>query len=822
MSGARADTPAVSPTRVASVAEDLYRLLPTHVRQVDLAAGSALRALFDVLAQASTEMDAELDAYYDALFVETADPTSLPYLAALVGAIPLQPLPPGARFDERAYTANTVRYRRGKGTSRVLEALATDVTGCGAVAVEYFLRVSRLQHLVDVRPERPATGHLVDGDTGARAGTAFDRLPRLLDVRDVRPRRGRPAGRHGVPSLGVHVLRPVVPVFPAPPGEALSARAIAGVPQARRWPVGTASPAGFFQLAAQPGAPLRLFAADRQADAADGRPQSRDLADRLRRLPLHRETDELRRSTLEGRPPRFDGRPWFDDRGQPFRVFVRSAGSTSFTPVPPERLRVANLEDPPPARPPAKMPYRWWVPGATQAEQKSGQAPITCAIDPETGRLVMSLPEPGEADIDEVRVAYGTGHGAAIGAGAQERADPEQPFEIRGGGPAADLVWVVDPSVAAAGSEETGSRNVPSLGQALGEVAARGAGRRSFVLLTRCDVEGAVAGASTIDVVVPPGSEVHLVAAEWRAPSVAPGLAADDGSRGFVVRRERRFTVDAPLKVQRGTGPSTAEAGRLVIDGLELTQGLRLAARSVSGLDLRHTTLRSPGSVALTTTGELTAVRVSLRRCITGPLRLGTEATLMTGDLTVCDSVVATDGSSAEALAAPRLDTHLRNVTVVGRSSMRSLDGTNVLFAEPVTVTRRQSGCVRYSFVPEGSSPPRRFRCQPQLALTAAREAKGSPLSVTEATRVRVSVEPVLLDTSLDEPTLGMLHELCPEAITLGGEDEAAMGAFASVGDGIARANLVALFEDFVPFALRAGVVDDTRSAAVAQRRNTP
>ena len=433
--------------RVAAVAEALYALLPAHVRLRDRASGGALRALVGVLALPSAEIDAETDAFYDALFVETAGPAALDAIAALVAATPLRAMPPGAAIDQRAYVANTVRYRRGKGTARVLEALAADVTGLGAVAVEYFQRLARLNHLLDVRPDRPGTALLVDGDTAARAGGAFDLLPRLLDVRPVtRAHRDRPAGRHGITAIGVHVVRPVAPTFPAPPaapGTAVPASSLAGVPVARPWPPGGVATPGYYQLAAQPGAPLRLFGPDRRADAGGGRLRERDLGDRLRRLPLHQETDELRRAFLEGRPPRLPDRPWFDEAGAPFTVFLRRSGDPTFTRVPPAQVRIANLENPPAppgARQPATRTYSWFEPGPTDAVAKTGDYPVACAVDPVTGRIVVAEPAPGANDVAEVRVAYGTGLGRAVGTGAADRGDPEQPFEIRDRGGAVDLV----------------------------------------------------------------------------------------------------------------------------------------------------------------------------------------------------------------------------------------------------------------------------------------------------------------------------------------------------------------------------------------------
>ena len=60
------------------------------------------------------------------------------------------------------------------------------------------------------------------------------------------------------------------------------------------------------------------------------------------------------------------------------------------------------------------------------------------------------------------------------------------------------------------------------------------------------------------------------------------------------------------------------------------------------------------------------------------------------------------------------------------------------------------------------------------------------------------------------------------EAIRLGGEGETEMGVFSAAAEGLRMANLTSLFDDFVPFGLEAGLIDDTRSSAVATRRNRP
>ncbi len=810
--------PDLPQARIETVAEALYALLPVHVRQRDIAAGGGLRALIGVLARSSAEIDAETDAFYDALFVETAPEAALAQIGALVGAPLLRPMPPGSGIGSRALVANTIRYRRGKGTARVVEDLAADVTGLAALAVEYYQRLSRLAHLIDPRPERPALALLVPGDSAARAGSGLDALPRLLDLRRIAPsgRRG-PAGRHGIAELGLHLLRAAVPAFPAPEGTALAAADLAGVPVMRPWAPGGVAQAGFFQLSAQPERMLRLFNPDRSADAAAGRPGATDLPDRLRRLPLHAETEERRAAAIEGRAPQLPARPWFDGRGNPFTLYLRR-GAGGFVRVPPERLRIVNLETPPAGRPAATLTHRWFAPGPVLHDDP---APIDCAFDPVTGRLVTPAPADPADEVTEVRIACGTGIGRPIGAGPQDRNDPDELFDLYDEGGLTHVIRLVDAEAPETGAAGDARRSVATLAKALAEVKALGAGKRSVILCLRCGIEPGPGGPAQLVIWVHPESELHLLAAQWRDPIIGPGAAASL-PLGFIVRRDRRLTLDAPVVVRRATTSAAKRAGTLVIDGVEFVRGMKLAVGSVGDCRIRHSTIRAPGAVALTATGGLTAATVTLDSVLCGPVRLGSAAISVTGGFTASDSLFAADGAAMPALDLPDMDTALCNVTLLGTASLRALDATNVLFDGAVAVTRRQSGCVRYSYAPPGAQLPRAFRCQPDLALAAAAAAKGAALSAAERLIAAQSVTPVYLDRDLDEPLVAMLHPLCPEAIRSGGEDGAGMGCFSAAAFGIARDNLQSLFPEFLPYALDAGVIDDSRSGIVAARRNRP
>lgn len=803
---------APSAARIEAATEDFYGLLPAHIRTVDAARGNPLKALIAVLAGGAAEIDGEIDTLLDSLFIDTAPEGALADFAALVAAEPLRPLPEGAGHNARAYIANTLQYRRGKGTARVLEALAADVGGFGAVAVEYFMRLARTQHLIDLRPERPGTAMLVPGETAARTATAFDRLPRLADVRSI----ARAAGRHHVPNVGVHLLRPIVPAFPAPPGTGLAAADLDGVPVARPWLNGTTLVPGYFQLAAQPGEPLRLFNPDRRAESGGGRVIETDLRDRLKRLPLHLELEERRRADLEVRPPRLGETPWFDDSGQPFTIFLRTAAAGAlFERVPPEQILIANLEAMPTpvgARPAATKNYKWFtnaVAGGAPPPQPvphSANHRIRCAFDPVTGRLIAAPPVGNAKEVADCRIAYGYGIGREIGAGPQDRNDDDVPFDILDTADLQHFVRVVDAEAPATAP----SNVVKTLAAALVDWKTAGVGKRGLIVLVRCDLDSS----GSLGVAVHPGSELHIVSAQWRPRT---GLR-----HGYVIRNDRIFTIGGQLKVE--PQPVGTKGGALILDGLEITGGVLLGARAVSSLTVRYCTLRAPGAAALDTTTALNDTDIVIHRSIVGRIRLDLGAAAASGSLAIVGSLVSADGFAGPAITAATLDARLNDVTVFGPCTFKSLEATNVIFdaTSAVAVTRTQMGCVRFSWVAPGSKTPRRFRCQPDLAIQSAEARNGAPLTAAERSAAALGATPIFLDTGLGEPTVAMLHPLTSAAIASGGEGDSEMGVFSASAERLRMSNIESLFDDYVPFGLEAGLIDDTRSTAVAQRRNRP
>lgn len=801
----------------------LFSLLPTHIRAVDAASGRSLEALFRILAEGDAEIDAAIEALFDNQFIETADPDTLDHFAALTGTPRLSPLPAGAAHNFRSFIANSVRYNRGKGTARTLEQLAADVAGFGAVAVEYFQRQAKLQHALDFDIPRPGTAALVPGETAALSGRAFDTLPRVTDVRSI----DGAQGRHHFDNVGLHVVRFATPTWPAPTGAKIASADLAAVPEARAWEPAGSAHAGYFQLAAQPSERLALFNPDRRDMGRFERPDMTDLADRLRRLPLYLETAGRRHAAIEGRPFEASGETWFGADADPFVLYFRRTGETDFSAVPSEEIKIANLEDAPVPvgfRPDPIVSHDWFASGSHAPTANSGTHPIACAFDPVTGRLVVSKPAAGQPDVAEVRIAHSFGRGALIGGGPYERNAADVPFEVIDRAGVTNFVRVVDRLSVPSGGASAGRRTVQSLAQALSDWAAHGAGKTGWIILTRCDREHLPGAATEFEVALHPDTSLSVVAAEWR-PNVdkANGVVFDANLAGFLVRRERGAVIEGAVVLHASAAPPPdGRAGQCTFDGLELTKGLQLRKDACDRLDLRHCTVRNPGSTAIGTSAALTGCEIVIDRSILGKCRFDFGSAAAQARLSISNSILFGDAAGAPVLAARSCDTEMCGVTLFGEVLVRSLDATNILFTEPVETVRRQAGCVRYSFVPPGSTTSRRFRCLPDIALARRAEERGNALTAEERTSEVLGSRPVFLDTEPDAPGFAMLHSLCPDSVALGGEGESEMGAFALTATRLRLRNMTRLFDRFLPFGMRAAILDDTQSRISVEQGNRP
>jgi hypothetical protein len=168
------------------------------------------------------------------------------------------------------------------------------------------------------------------------------------------------------------------------------------------------------------------------------------------------------------------------------------------------------------------------------------------------------------------------------------------------------------------------------------------------------------------------------------------------------------------------------------------------------------------------------------------------------------------------------------NSTIIGKLCTARLDlASNTLFlarlgpadkwAHPVVSDQNQQGCVRFSFVPLNAIVPRRYRCQPDLAvasaITAADVPKGTltdadKRAITVATQARM--RPAFTTLRYGQPGYCQLGSYCPKEIRAGAEDESEMGAFHDVFGPQRESNLKIRLQEYLRFGLEAGIFYST------------
>ena len=205
-------------------AERLYALLPAVYRIRDDRQGRPLQALLALIAQELEALEENVDQLYDDQFIETCSAWAAPYIGDLIGYRTLLGTDPGIA-SPRAEVANTIAYRRRKGTAAMLEQLACDVTGWPARAAEFFEQLATTQYMNHVRLYAPATAEVRSTPRMLELGGPFNRVEHTAEMR--RPEGG--SGRYNIPNVGIFLwrLQPFrltnVPLT-ADPGDALGRR----------------------------------------------------------------------------------------------------------------------------------------------------------------------------------------------------------------------------------------------------------------------------------------------------------------------------------------------------------------------------------------------------------------------------------------------------------------------------------------------------------------------------------------------------------------------------------------------------------------------
>jgi hypothetical protein len=178
----------------------------------------------------------------------------------------------------------------------------------------------------------------------------------------------------------------------------------------------------------------------------------------------------------------------------------------------------------------------------------------------------------------------------------------------------------------------------------------------------------------------------------------------------------------------------------------------------------------------------------------------------------------------AEPFTAPATPTtgppaYIERTTILGGSHFFDLEmASEAIFTDRVFVERRQSGCVRFSYVPPGSQTPQQYRCQPALEVADETERRlrestssGVPLPPGWESALQAEIETWLVPSfeavSCGEPPYGQLRRMCPIQIRTGAEDGSEMGVFCLLKQPQREENLRIRLDEYLPIGLEAGLI---------------
>jgi hypothetical protein len=301
-------------------------------------------------------------------------------------------------------------------------------------------------------------------------------------------------------------------------------------------------------------------------------------------------------------------------------------------------------------------------------------------------------------------------------------------------------------------------------------------------------------------------------------------IEAADGERPLLQTDPAGLSVTAP-----GTNPDPEVRGALTLSGV-VVEGFVQVEGDLNRLRLIHSTL-VPGrtiaegapvpadtwSIAIDGTsasGETinAHLRLQLAFSVAGPIVCPEHA----DRIEILDSIVEGLGGAAIAAgggtaAAPL---SIERSTVLGTTTVHELEASESIFTDTVLVDRRQTGCVRFSYVPPGSKTPRRYRCQPDLGVRKALdEALALDPTLTQAQQNAIRdyvdgwLQPSFTARQYGRPEYCQLRLACPAEIRTGAADGSEMGVYCHLKQPQRESNLRIRLDEYLPFGLEAGAI---------------
>jgi hypothetical protein len=734
----------------------LWELMPDIYQMRDSDQRYPLRALLRVIAEQVNLVEDDIAQLYDNWFIETAEDWAVPYIADLLGYRPVLGLGDPSRTNleltrvlvPRREVANTIRYRRRKGTAALLELLAQDVAGLPARVVEFFKLLGWNQNLNHPHFDRARIANIRNQEDLDLIGGPFDRLAHTVDVRRVNSRRA--VGKYNIPSIGVFIWW--LKAYP--------------VTWTRAYCAENAGPHCFTFSVLGQDAPL-FCKVEPETDPAH-------IAEEMN-VPA-----PIRRLAFELRPEQFYGR----DRS--FAIWAPDwNGNIAQKPVPVESIIPADLTG--------------W-----QYLPPKGHI----AVDPVLGRFAFP---PGQLPRKGVKVSYRYGFSADIGGGEYPRPifDPAPEINfVKANEDSPEERQVVEPVFYRVGRQPG---QFPSIGAAIGQWQ-KDDPQDAVIELTESGVYVepitlALKKDRTLQLRAANRTRPVLRLIDWQTDSPdALSVTMEQGSR-FTI--DGLLLVGRPLRI---TGPYWEENEPIVplcgssvvirhctfVPGWGIDSHCQPYRPAEPSLELYHVraSVRIEHSI-------LGSIQVHEDEVNIDPIPL------YIADSIVDSTQAQNEAIGAPGKAGAHVVLTILRTTVFGIVDIHAIQlAENCIFMDCLDVARRQLGCVRFSYVQPHCRTPRRYRCQPDLVTQAVKDkvtdpAKQAALIAAELIRVR----PQFTSVRYGKPGYAQLAQTCAEEIRKGADDESEMGAFHDLYRPQREANLLQRLEEFVPAGMDVGLL---------------
>jgi hypothetical protein len=631
----------------------LWSLLPALQRIRDAERGE-LRDLVSLFAEQLEALEENAEQLYDDQFIETCADWVAPYIGDLIGYRTLHGVVP-AVASPRADVANTIAYRRRKGTATMLEQMARDVTGWPAHAVEFFEQLATSQYMNHLRMHAPATPDLRDTAALLERGGAFNRMAHTAEMRRPEPAESS-KGRFNIPNIGIFLWRiEALPLTRVPlvahPGDA----------SGRRWRLNPL------------GADLALYRRPVTETSIDvlALPVNVPEPLKVRAMALTMRAAQDGASQIIATTADYgEGRSVvvFDGSGAPFAINQPS-------PVPGDPplplVRICDLRDDPAA------PGTW----AHEADLLADEI----GVDPERGRVLLGTSRAAAHAAATFSATFHPGQARRIGGGEYERIPDGETLAVQR-------------TVSGGADWAPGLADISAGGRLMVEDSLTYAFTPTFT------VDGVTAAGE-------PGHRVVVAARNGARPLLAAGgdITLAIGARGTLVL-DGLVISGATLRL---AAAADTEPRTLILRDCTLVPGRTLepdGAPAVAGalsLEIAH-----PFASVTIERSIVGAIRSHPDASIeaTGSAIDATTA----GDVAYAGLNSADPGAEASFIDCTIVGlVHARLVTLASNTIFfaRLADPAPAGWTSPVRAQRRQEGCVRFSWLPAGSVTPRRHRC---------------------------------------------------------------------------------------------------------------